>query len=130
MIKCDTRARQLCPFKNQCCGEETAYFVDGSECDKFNQDALATPPTNADRIRAMSDDALADFISRIAYGMETPWSKPFLETFCHSCPAPEYALDDGRKMKLHECDFTDGECPHGGDILWWIEQPAEEDEHA
>ena len=86
--------------------------------------------SNADRIRAMSDDALADFISRIAYGRETPWSKPFLETFCHSCPAPEYALDDGRKMKLHECDFTDGECPHGGDILWWIEQPAEEDEHA
>lgn len=85
---------------------------------------------NADRIRAMSDDALADFIARIAYGRETPWSKPFLETFCHSCPAPEYTLDDGRKMELHECDFVDGECPHGSDIVWWLNQPCKEDDHA
>lgn len=29
-------------------------------------------------------------------------------------------------MDLHECDFTDGKCPHGSDIVWWLQQPVKE----
>lgn len=84
------------------------------------------PPSNADRIRAMSDEQLADFLSHLAYTREEPWSKPFSLKFCRSCPEPEYTLDDGRKIKLHECDFKDSKCPHGSDIVWWLNQSAEE----
>lgn len=64
MIKCDQRAKAKCPFKKPCCGDEAAYFVEGSECDKFNQKVLSQRPTNAARIRAMSDEELADFMTR------------------------------------------------------------------
>ena len=74
MIKCDPRAKAICPVKNLCCGDETAYFMEGSECDKFNQKILAPPPTNADRIRAMSDEELAMCLYEIGYdgGWFTP----------------------------------------------------------
>ena len=82
--------------------------------------------TNAGRINAMTIEEKAEFLSSIAYARETPWSLPFAKKFCNICPKPEYTLDDGRKLKLHECDFTDGKCPHGSDIVWWLQQPAEE----
>lgn len=85
------------------------------------------PITNGDRIRAMSDEELAEFISGIADMGETLYRLPFTHMFCNNCPKPEYVLDDGRKMKLHECDFKDGKCPHGSDIVWWLQQPAEDD---
>ena len=85
--------------------------------------------TNADRLNAMSIEEKAQFLHSIAYAGETPWSKPFYEKFCKDCPAPEYTLDDGRKMNLHECEFKDGKCPHGTDIVWWLQQPAEEVHH-
>ena len=62
MIKCDPRAKARCPYKKHCCGDEAAYFVEGSECDKFNQEVLSPPPTNADRIRSMSDEELAKLL--------------------------------------------------------------------
>ena len=84
--------------------------------------------TNADRINAMSIEEKADFLSEIAYGRETPWSEPFAEKFCKSCPVTKceipYYLNH---LFLHECDFTDGKCPHGSDIVWWLQQPAEEE---
>ena len=82
--------------------------------------------TNADRIRAMSDKELAGFIEELAYNRETPWGDLFQETFCKGCPAQEYTMENGQKMRLRECDFADGECPHGSDIAWWLQQPAEE----
>jgi len=81
--------------------------------------------TNADRFRAMSDEELAHFIEKLAYGRKTPWGDLFQETFCKSCPAHEYITEHGQKMRLRECDFADGECPHGSDIAWWLQQPAE-----
>lgn len=86
---------------------------------------LGDQRTNGDRIRTMSDEELAEMLSQLHYGRDEPWSSPFARKFCDSCPAPEYTFDDGRKMDLHECDFTDGKCPHGGDIVWWLQQPAE-----
>lgn len=110
-----------CPVK-PC---ETLYR--GSICAaRRHKLGLGDPMTNADRINSMTIEEKADFISSIAYDRETPWSAPFAEKFCKSCPEPEYTLEDGSKMRLHECDFSDGVCPHGGDIVWWLQQPAEE----
>ena len=84
--------------------------------------------TNAQKIRAMSDEELSEFLSSITYGRETPWCEQFAEKFCKDCPVtkvdiPEYL----NPLFLHECDFTDGKCPNGSDIVWWLKQPAEEE---
>lgn len=60
--------------------------------------------TNADRIRAMSDEELAEFISRIEIG--DFGSQIYGKTFCDMCKG-QYECDDCR--------------------LWWLQQPAEED---
>ena len=63
MIKCNPKAFMKCPVRMKHCKTEAeAYFCDGSDCHKFNQKILSAPKTNADRIRAMSDEELADFI--------------------------------------------------------------------
>ncbi len=31
MIKCDPRAKAKCPFKEQCCGYDVGYFLEGSD---------------------------------------------------------------------------------------------------
>ena len=92
---------------------------------------VGKPMTNADRINAMSIEEKADFLSEIAYGRETPWSEPFAEKFCKSCPVTKCEIPDYlNPLFLHECDFTDGKCPHGSDIVWWLQQPAEGDGNA
>lgn len=60
--------------------------------------------TNADRIRAMSDEELGEFISRIEIG--DFGQLVYGKTFCDMC--------NGQ----YEC----GDCR-----LWWLQQPAEED---
>ena len=84
--------------------------------------------TNADRIRSMSDEKLAQFIHEITHLRETPWSIPFEEANCKSC-SHVIGLVDGyyQETEFHECDFEDGKCPHGNDILWWLHQEAEEE---
>lgn len=87
--------------------------------------------TNADRINAMTIEAKAEFLSSIAYGRETPWCEQFAEKFCKSCPTTTCTVEGyHHPMDLHECDFTDGKCPHGEDIVWWLQQPAEDADHA
>lgn len=88
----------------------------------------AVPMTNADRIRTMSDEELAGLIEKFAYGGETPWCDAFTKEFCDNCPETEAKVEGySNLLRLHECDFEDGKCPHGGDIMWWLQQPAEED---
>ena len=87
------------------------------------------PPTNADRIRAVSDEELADFISSIAYDRETPWNEPFARKLCDRCQTVHGTYESGIEDDFHECDFVDGKCPHGSAIMWWLQQPAEEGEH-
>ena len=65
---------------------------------------VKVPVTNADRIRAMSDEELAEFISRIEIGDFGP--QVYGKTFCDMCKG-QYECDDCR--------------------LWWLQQPAEED---
>lgn len=62
-IKCDSKVKSKCSFKNKCCGGQEGIYLEGSECDKFAQKVLAAPPTNADRIRSMSDEELAEMFS-------------------------------------------------------------------
>lgn len=62
------------------------------------------PITNADRVRRMSDEELAEFISRIEIGDFGP--QVYGKTFCDMCKG-QYECDDCR--------------------LWWLQQPAEED---
>ena len=68
------------------------------ECKDYKQ------ATNADRIRAMSNEKLAEFISRIEIGDFGP--QVYGKTFCDMCKG-QYECDDCR--------------------LWWLQQPAEED---
>lgn len=87
--------------------------------------------TNADRIRSMSDEELAEFLDQIAYARETPWSIPFQKKICNNCPTTTCTVEGyHHPMELNECDFADGECPHGSDIVWWLKQPAEGDGNA
>ena len=60
------------------------------------------PITNADRIRAMSDEELSEFISRIEIGDFGP--QVYGKTFCDMCKG-QYECDDCR--------------------LWWLQQPCE-----
>ena len=83
--------------------------------------------TNGEYIRSMLDKDLANLLASLAYGRETPWSEPFDKKFCRNCPTVEGTIQEtGQTMDFHECDFADGECPHGSDIEWWLQQPREE----
>lgn len=62
------------------------------------------PMTNSDHIRAMSDEELSEFISRIEIG--DFGQQVYGKTFCDMCKG-QYECDDCR--------------------LWWLQQPAEED---
>ena len=110
-------------------------------CKKYDRPCIFSPDcvepegeksmTNADRINSMTIEEKEEFLSSIAYGRETPWSEPFAEKFCKSCPETKCEIPDYlNPLFLHECDFTDGKCPHGSAIVWWMLQPAKEDDHA
>ena len=87
------------------------------------------PMTNADHINSMTIEEKAGFLSSIAYGRETPWSEPFARRLCDSCPTVHGKYESGIEDDFHECDFVDGKCPNGGDIVWWLQQPVEEDDN-
>ena len=66
--------------------------------------------TNADSIRGMSDEELAEFLDQIAYARETPWSIPFQKKFCNNCPTITCTVEGyHHPMEFNECDFADGE---------------------
>ena len=97
----------------------------------MDRDKYTHPPmTNADRLNTMTIEEKAEFISSIAYGRETPWSEPFSRRMCDSCPTVHGTYEGGIEDDFHECDFVDGECPHGSAIVWWLKQPAEDDDHS
>ena len=59
MLRCSPEAFAKCQTRHICGKIEDATFMEGSECDRFNQSVMNMPVTNADRIRAMSDEELA-----------------------------------------------------------------------
>lgn len=90
------------------------YFEKDGKCRKFSDNTAISycvmgpcpeqKLSNVDRIRAMSDEELAEFISRIEIGDFGP--QVYGKTFCDMCKG-QYECDDCR--------------------LWWLQQPAEED---
>lgn len=85
--------------------------------------------TNADHIRSMTDEELADFMCELAYGRKTPWAEPFARKFCDNCPTVHGTYESGQEDDFTECDFVDGKCPHGSDTVWWLKQAYKEDGH-
>lgn len=107
------------------CSKEGNLTIKRKSCQRVKTKYVMT---NANKIRSMSDEELAEFLSGIAYGRETPWSKVFEEKCCKSYPVTKCEISDYlNPMFLHECDFDDGKCPHGSDVEWWLRQPAEEE---
>lgn len=37
MMRCSTEAYSICPFASHCAPRDEATFIEGSECDAFNQ---------------------------------------------------------------------------------------------
>lgn len=72
--------------------------------EKHNKEMGIKPKTNADRIRAMSDEELADWIARTQMG----------------------AIKDAMNLLRLPCDATDGVVELGKtEALEWLQQPAE-----
>lgn len=88
MIKCDPRAYAKCQTR-QYCGPSAADcdYMEGSECDRFNQLVLSRPMINGDRIRSMTDNDLAEFLCSIT------------DCFDGKCPAAEYCRSGHNGMK-------------------------------
>lgn len=81
MLKCDPRAFARCPYRNTCISVEMAEFTENSDCHRFNNKVLDMPPTNADRIRGMTDQEMAKFLE----GVE----KACFNHVCEECPIGE-----------------------------------------
>lgn len=114
-------------MKGNCgeCDRRWICDINPDDCDEWPDPA---PITNNERISAMTIEEKAEFFYNLAYARETPWSEQFSKKFCESCPATKCEVSDYSKpIYLHECEFSDGECPHGSDIMWWLQQPAEGD---
>ncbi len=62
MLRCSPKAYAQCPDHHLCGPIEDATFTEDSECAVFNCAVEDKPMTNADRIRAMNDKELAEFI--------------------------------------------------------------------
>lgn len=80
MKKCSAKAFAMCPDRGGCL--PGAVYMGGSDCEKFNEAADKRPMTNADRIRAMSDEELANFLCNIIPGT--------VRNVCSECIATDY----------------------------------------
>ena len=84
-------------------GKNISFLGDGWKCNYINV------PTNADRIRAMSDEELV----------------VFLDGFSGRC------LDCAEDAKNKSCQiYKDGHYCRPQDIMGWLQQPVEEDYYA
>ena len=87
------------------CDRRYACDIDQDECDEWPD---PVPMTNADRIRAMSDEDLAEFLTYIN------------PTNCQEC-----AFSHGWSCQPDRDDYSDFEkCEEGRKR--WLQQPAEE----
>lgn len=86
----------------------------GDCCAAFETQRESRVVTNADRIRSMSDEELAEFLENIAYESEPVWTEPFDKAFCQTCS--------------EETCFARA-CPNGKGSLWWLKQPQEDENY-
>lgn len=66
MKKCSAKAFAMCPDRAGCL--PGAVYMEGSDCEKFNEAVVKQLLTNADCIRAMSDEELSEFLCSIQGG--------------------------------------------------------------
>lgn len=104
MLKCDPRAFARCPHRKGCSDSpEHTSFYEGTECDYFNQQVIHAPLTNAGRIRAMSDEELAETL----YGLQK-------EVCRFMAIRLKYPVE---KLKFEE---------NLPELIDWLKQPADE----
>lgn len=65
MLNCSPEAFAKCPDRHVCGSIQDAVFMEGSDCDLFNQNVANQPLTNGGRIRSMNDEELAQFMCRV-----------------------------------------------------------------
>lgn len=99
MQRCSEKAFAMCPTRHLCGRREDATFTDDSECAAYNRAVEEAPMTNADRIRSMTDEELAEFIRDVSHECQDPYSGR-----CFLCKYPWCSTDDTEK---------------------WLKQPAE-----
>lgn len=97
-IKCISKN---CPFTDT--NPDNCHFIDGC-------DFAVEQPTNADRIRAMSDEELANHLY-LFHGLEEQIK------FCQNLPECESLLNTEDGIPEEKCV---------GCLLAWLKQPAEE----
>ena len=68
MRQCSAKAYAMCPIRHMCGPIDEATFTDCSGCAAFNKQVEDKPMTNADRIRAMSDEELAKYLFDVKQG--------------------------------------------------------------
>ena len=78
-------------------------------------------PTNADRIRSMSDEELAEFIQNMVDGSNSH------NVACYGCInyGTHHSDPANKGTYLYECDGCENE-GIGLNVLDWLQQPAEE----
>lgn len=116
MLKCDPKAFAICPTRHLCGTPNDATFAEGSECDKFNRQVQFQPATNADRIRAMSDEEFVNMLHSFYLALSDDGYFDFAKLFCDGkagCITEdgEILCDDERRKAC---------------ILRWLQRPAEE----
>lgn len=84
MQRCSEKAFAMCPIRHLCGTREEATFSEYSECAAFNKAVDGKPMTNADRIRAMSDEELA-MVIMCPYATEPEFCNRLAENCVDCC---------------------------------------------
>ena len=105
------------------------YWSDGM-CKKFSDDKVTSwcvegpcgdqMPSNADKIRAMSDEELSEFIRSMVDESNSH------NVACYGCInyGTHHSDPANKGTPLYECDGCENE-GIGLDVLMWLQQPAE-----
>lgn len=140
MLRCSKEAFARCPTHHLCGRREDATFMEGSECDKFNQQVASQPMSGQVYVRAQiygelpSGQKLVGILANNADGIRF-----YTEERCLvRIPVPVTNADRIRAMSDEElCEFLmcDVVCdqnisPDCKDcekcVMDWLQQPAEE----
>lgn len=78
MKKCDPRVYARCLYNSMCLSPPDAEFPEGSDCDLFSKRVMASPETEADHIRGMSDPQLYLFLYTV--------TRSCRDQNCTACP--------------------------------------------
>ena len=112
--------RQACPY-NTLDGCKVKEY--GGVCQLTNtvQPITEYRMTNADRIRSMSDEELAEFIRSMVDGSNSH------NVACHGCInyGTHHSDPANKGTYLYECEGCTNE-GIGLNVLMWLQQPAEE----